>query len=501
MVTAPVQPDGKQGTSKSFALGSFTDPGADSPWQVTVAWGDGTSHTVFNATSAGSLPSKSHTYATHGSFTVTITVNDGVVSDHASFHVTVANVAPVVSAPAAQTASEGTSKSFALGSFTDPGADSPWQVTVAWGDGTSHTVFNAASAGSLPPKSHTYATDGLFTVTVTVNDGVSSDHAAFRVTVTAPGGGNHPPSFSSTPPLTATVGAPYNYLVTAADLDAGDSLTLTAPTRPGWLTLTPAANGAATLAGTPAPADVGANPVLLRVVDAAGATATQSFTITVAAAPVASGSITGTVVDENGAGVSHAQVTLTDQPTALTAALLRTTQTDATGVYRFDDVPAAAYTLTVALAGFVAPAPTSVTVTAGHTAAAAPLVLTASPAQTYLPFVIAGDEPTAGPEGSQPRKAGRSGSSCPPSCADAGRLIGEPHPPCKGQPSLLKVSKRRAHRVRRLLGAKPGAADKIRRITGQSGVDEERHATSCRNGREWPWPCPGQRLSYNPWPA
>ncbi len=97
------------------------------------------------------------------------------------------------------------------------------------------------------------------------------------------------------------MGAPYNYLVTAADLDAGDSLTLTAPTRPGWLTLTPAANGAATLAGTPAPADVGANPVLLRVVDAAGATAAQSFTITVVAAPVASGNITGTVVDENGA--------------------------------------------------------------------------------------------------------------------------------------------------------------------------------------------------------
>ncbi len=55
--------------------------------------------------------------------------------------------------------------------------------------------------------------------------------------------------------------------------------------------------------------------------------------------------------------MSQAQVTLTDQPTALAAALLRTTQTDATGDYRFDDVPAAAYTLTVALAGFVAPAP------------------------------------------------------------------------------------------------------------------------------------------------
>ncbi len=51
--------------------------------------------------------------------------------------------------------SKARAKSFALGSFTDPGADGPWQVTVNWGDGTSHTVFNANSAGSLPPKSHT----------------------------------------------------------------------------------------------------------------------------------------------------------------------------------------------------------------------------------------------------------------------------------------------------------------------------------------------------------
>ena len=37
--------------------------------------------------------------------------------------VTVANVIPVVTAPADQTANEGTSTSFSLGSFTDPGAD------------------------------------------------------------------------------------------------------------------------------------------------------------------------------------------------------------------------------------------------------------------------------------------------------------------------------------------------------------------------------------------
>ena len=55
---------------------------------------------------------------------------------------------PVVTPPANQTATEGTSKSFSLGSFTDPDG-SPWTVDVNWGDGTAHTSFSVSSAGSL----------------------------------------------------------------------------------------------------------------------------------------------------------------------------------------------------------------------------------------------------------------------------------------------------------------------------------------------------------------
>src|SRR5207248_1213068 len=42
--------------------------------------------------------------------------------------VAVTNVAPNVTAPADQAADEGSTTSFALGSFGDPGADSPWAV-------------------------------------------------------------------------------------------------------------------------------------------------------------------------------------------------------------------------------------------------------------------------------------------------------------------------------------------------------------------------------------
>src|SRR5204862_302316 len=52
-------------------------------------------------------------------------------------------------------------------------------------------------------------------------------------------------------------------------------------TLPTWLTLVDQRDGTATLSGTPAMADDGTHLVVLRVKDAAGATATQSFTIAV----------------------------------------------------------------------------------------------------------------------------------------------------------------------------------------------------------------------------
>ena len=98
--------------------------------------------------------------------------------------VDVANVAPTVTAPANQAADEGAAKSVDLGSFTDPGPDSPWAVDVDWGDGSTHTTFNAASAGSLGSRSHTYADSGSYTVSVKVTDkNGASDTETFTVAV------------------------------------------------------------------------------------------------------------------------------------------------------------------------------------------------------------------------------------------------------------------------------------------------------------------------------
>ena len=191
VVTATTDQTADEGASKSFAMGSFTDPGADGPWAVTVDWGDGSAATTFSEASPGTISAKSHTYADDGEYTVSVKVAEAgtgtTPSDTKTFKVTVANVAPAVTAAADQTASEGTTKSFSLGSFTDPGTDGPWAVTVNWGDSSTPTTFTEASPGTITSQSHTYADNGQYTVTVTVTEAGSgsppSDGKTFKVTV------------------------------------------------------------------------------------------------------------------------------------------------------------------------------------------------------------------------------------------------------------------------------------------------------------------------------
>jgi gliding motility-associated-like protein len=96
---------------------------------------------------------------------------------------------------------------------------------------------------------------------------------------------NDDPVFTTIPPTTAEPGILYTYNVEVTDVD-GDVLTLTAPTIPSWLTFVNGANGKATLSGTPPPGPGQDVDVLLQVVDAAGATKTQPFIITVNSRPV-----------------------------------------------------------------------------------------------------------------------------------------------------------------------------------------------------------------------
>jgi PKD repeat protein len=103
---------------------------------------------------------------------------------------TTPNAPPIVTAGPNQTSDEGENKSFTLGSFSDANNNGPWEVRVTWGDGSPAETFADATEGTIPNRSHTYDEDGVYTVTVRVEDaGGASDTDTFQVTV-----GNLPPS-------------------------------------------------------------------------------------------------------------------------------------------------------------------------------------------------------------------------------------------------------------------------------------------------------------------
>jgi hypothetical protein len=91
-VTPPGNQSSTPGQNKTFSLGSFSVVAVASPYNVDINWGDGSAHTKFSVTAAGTIPSKPHTYASAGVDTVSSVVTDtrSHTSNTATFKVTVA---------------------------------------------------------------------------------------------------------------------------------------------------------------------------------------------------------------------------------------------------------------------------------------------------------------------------------------------------------------------------------------------------------------------------
>ncbi|MTI20625.1 adhesin, partial [Fulvivirga sp. RKSG066] len=92
---------------------------------------------------------------------------------------------------------------------------------------------------------------------------------------------NDPPLITSSPVLSVDEDNLYTYNVTSSDPDVGDTRDIIALSKPSWLTLTDNGDGTAILQGTPLNEDVGADNVVIKVVDAIGAEDDQTFTITI----------------------------------------------------------------------------------------------------------------------------------------------------------------------------------------------------------------------------
>jgi len=160
---------------------------------------------------------------------------------------------------------------------TDTGRVPPYVWTVQDLAAGQSGVITVSGILTAPLAAGVYTNTAVITAT---GDLVAGNNTAV-VTFTVP---NVAPRFTSAPVVTATQDVPYTYTAIATDAN-GDTLTVTAATKPTWLTLTDHGHGTATLSGTPTNAEVGDHPVTLRVTDSGGLFATQSFTITVRAKP------------------------------------------------------------------------------------------------------------------------------------------------------------------------------------------------------------------------
>ncbi|MGO9918990.1 MAG: beta strand repeat-containing protein, partial [Isosphaeraceae bacterium] len=166
--------------------GSFADSSTSTTYSATVNYGDG------SATQALYLTNEtfalSHAYGKGGTYTVTVTVNDGHNGvGTGSFVVTVLNVPPSVGAISGPAQVVPGQPVALTANFTDPGFLETHNATFNWGDSTNSagTVTESNGSGSVA-GSHVYATTGTYTVTLTVTDseGASSTPVTFKETVT-----------------------------------------------------------------------------------------------------------------------------------------------------------------------------------------------------------------------------------------------------------------------------------------------------------------------------
>lgn len=244
-----------QGDSPAVTLeGSDVDGDA-----LTFAVATGPSH----GTLSGTPPALTYTPAPgfRGEDGFTFTASDGTrTSAPGTVRLTVRNAAPRVTAVSASTLSplEGQPVAFTA-TTADPGQDA---LTHAWSFGDGATSTEAA-------PSHAYATPGMYTVTLTVSDGLTTASARLSLVV-----GNVAPVVDGIDGADqGREAAPLGFQARARD-SRPEGLTYAWD----WGDGTPASTGAQ---ASHAWADDGTFTVTLTVTDAAGARGTASHTVVI----------------------------------------------------------------------------------------------------------------------------------------------------------------------------------------------------------------------------
>lgn len=124
------------------------------------------------------------TFSRDGRYTVLYRCRDKAGNVSTGQTTVTAVTLPGLSLPPDQSTTEGRAQSFTLGSFADQGNDSPWRLDIDWGDGSSHDIQTLAAPGSLGSRMHTYADNGMYTVTLKITDAAGNTSSkSFRIAV------------------------------------------------------------------------------------------------------------------------------------------------------------------------------------------------------------------------------------------------------------------------------------------------------------------------------
>ena len=204
---------------------TFSDPGTGDTHVATWNWGDGTTSTGAVDESTGSVTG-SHTYATSGTFTVTLTVSDGDTPPGSgqSMAQVVVNALPTANAAGPYTDQEGTAVALSNATASDADGDS---LTYAWSiaGGPADAVCTFSSTTTLQP-SVTCNDEGTYTLTLSVSDGVNPAVASTaQLTVTnAPIAVN---PITGLPTAPVAVNSTVNASATFTDPGTGDAHTAT----------------------------------------------------------------------------------------------------------------------------------------------------------------------------------------------------------------------------------------------------------------------------------
>jgi hypothetical protein len=194
---------GNEGASISLVGTGSSDPD-NNPLTYSWNFGDGT------PLGTGATPS--HAYADNGTYTVTLTVSDGILSHSASTTVTVTNVAPSGVPSAPSTAPAGSSFTISLAA-TDPSSVDQASLRYRFNCGSTWLPIQTTSSANC-----TQNVAGTYTLRFSVRD---KDGAIFNTTrAIAITSGNTAPVVTRTSPATVTIPVGGSVTVTGTFSDA-----------------------------------------------------------------------------------------------------------------------------------------------------------------------------------------------------------------------------------------------------------------------------------------